>query len=50
MIGSGLVCKGKMFSSLLTTSVVCLHFSMQEKDILEHTNGMCHLCILQSTL
>ena len=22
-----------------------LHFSMQEEDILEHTNAKCHLCI-----
>ena len=28
------------------SSVVYLHFSMQEEDILEHANDMCHLCIL----
>ena len=27
-------------------SVMCLHFSMQEEDILEHTNAKCHLCTL----
>ena len=30
-------------------SVVWLHFSMQEGDILEHTNVKCHLCTLWST-
>ena len=30
-------------------SVTCLHFSMQEEDILEHTNGKCHMCTLKST-
>jgi hypothetical protein len=29
-----------------TVSVMFLHFSMQEEDILEHTNGECHLCTL----
>ena len=27
-------------------SVMCLHFSMQEEDILEHSNDKCHLCTL----
>ena len=27
-------------------SVMCLHLSMHEEDILEHTNGKCHLCTL----
>ena len=37
-----------MFLSVLMTSVTCLRFSMQEQDILKHTNGKCHLCTLQS--
>ena len=28
------------------TNVMCLHFSVQEEDILEHTNDKCHLCII----
>ena len=28
---------GKIFLSVLTASVMCLHFSMQGEDILEHT-------------
>jgi hypothetical protein len=28
------------------TSVMSLHFHMQEEDILEHTNAKCHLCML----
>ena len=28
------------------TSVTCFHFSIQEEDILEHTNAKCHLCTL----
>ena len=35
-----------MFLSLLMASGMFLHFSMQEEDVLEHTNGMCHLCAL----
>ena len=27
-------------------SVMCLYFCMQEEDIVEHTNGKCHLCTL----
>ena len=27
-------------------SVMGLHFSMKEEDILEHINGKCHLCTL----
>ena len=26
------------------TSVTCLHFIVQEEDILEQTKGTCHLC------
>jgi hypothetical protein len=29
-------------------SVMCLHFTMLKEDILEHTNGKCHLCTLYS--
>jgi hypothetical protein len=28
---------------------VCLHFSIQEEDILGHSNAKCHLCTLYST-
>jgi hypothetical protein len=41
-----LVCKGKIFLSVLMAGVMCLHFSMQGKDILECTNGKCHVCTL----
>jgi hypothetical protein len=27
-------------------NVMCLQFSVQEEDILEHTNGKCHLFAL----
>ena len=27
-------------------SVMRLHFSMQEEDILKHTNGKCYFCLL----
>jgi hypothetical protein len=30
-------------------SVMCLHLSMQEEDILEHTNAKCHVYTLWST-
>ena len=30
------------FLSVLTASVMCLYFSMQEEDILEHTNDTWH--------
>ena len=33
----------------IQASAMCLHFSMQEDDILEHTNVKCYLCKLQST-
>jgi len=42
-----LVCKGKISMSLLMSSVMDLHFSMQGKDILEHTHGKCHFCTLR---
>ena len=28
---------------------MCLHFSMQEEDVIEHTNDKCHLYTLLST-
>ena len=43
---SFVVCKGHIWLSILMTSVVCLHFSMKEDDVLEHTNIKCHLCTL----
>ena len=30
-------------------SVTCLHFNVQEEDVLELTNAKCRLCTLQST-
>ena len=36
----------RVFFSTLTASVMCLHSSMQEEDIFEHTNDKCHLCTL----
>ena len=39
-------CKGEIFWSILMASVMSLYFSMQEEDILEPTNGKCHLCTL----
>ena len=27
-------------------SVMCLHFSMQEEDTLEHNDALCHFCTL----
>ena len=38
--------KGKIFLSVLMASVMFLRFRMQYEDILEHTNGKCHLCTL----
>ena len=38
------ICKGKIVLSVLMAGVMCLHFSMQDEDILEHNNGKCHLC------
>ena len=35
--------------SLRMANGTCLQFSMQEEDILEHTNVECHLCTLQGT-
>ena len=46
MIVLHLVCKGNILLSVLMVSVMCLHFSVQEEDIPEHTNGKCHLCAL----
>ena len=39
--------RGEIFSSVLKASVMCLHFCMQEEEVvLEHTNDKCHLCAL----
>ena len=35
--------------SMLMASVTCLHFSMQDKDVLGQINAKCHLCTLYST-
>ena len=39
-----LIYKGKTTLSILMAIVMCLHFSSQEEDILEHTNAQCHVC------
>ena len=36
------VCKANTLLNKLMTSVMCLHFSMQEEDIVEYTNVNCH--------
>ena len=41
--------QGEDIFSVVMASAMCLHFSMQEEDILEHANGKCHLCTLSST-
>ena len=41
--------QGEIFLTVLIASATYFHFSMQEEDILEHTNGKCHLCTLWST-
>ena len=38
--------QGKMILSILLASVMYLHFSVQEEDIIEHTNAKCRLCTL----
>jgi hypothetical protein len=38
--------QGEIFLSVLMAGVMCLDFSMQEEEILENTNGQCHLCTL----
>ena len=38
--------QGEIFYSVLMAGAMCLHFIMQEEDILENTNGHCHLCTL----
>ena len=37
---------GEDISSVLMASVMCIHFSMQEKDILEHTDVKSPSCTL----
>jgi hypothetical protein len=36
--------RGKILLSILMVSVMCLHLSMQEEDVLdhEHTNAKCY--------
>ena len=34
--------QGENLLSVLMASVTCLHFGMQEEDVLEYTNGKCH--------
>ena len=46
MVFCVLVCKGKYFLCVLIASVTCLHFNMQEEEMLESINGHCHLCTL----
>ena len=46
MIMLRLACKGERVLSILMGSVMCLHFSMQEEDILENNNAMCQLCTI----
>ena len=41
-----LKCKSKKRFSILISIVMYLHFSMQEEDIIEHTNGKCHVFTL----
>ena len=38
--------QGEEFLSVPMASVMSLHFSMHEEDILEHTNIKCNLCTL----
>ena len=38
-----------MLLSILIASAMYSHFSLQNEDILEHTNAKCHLCTLSST-
>jgi hypothetical protein len=38
-----------MLLSVLMTSVMCLHSSLHEESILEHTNAKCHLCMFSSS-
>jgi hypothetical protein len=45
-LDDNLECKKKIFLSIPLASVICLHFNMQEKDILKHMSGKSHLCTL----
>ena len=38
--------QGEILLSILMACVMCLQFSRQEEDILEHANTKCHLCTL----
>ena len=44
------VCKGKIFLSILMPSVTCFHFSVQEEDKLWHSYAKCHLCTFEVIL
>ena len=37
--------RGKILLSTIMAGFMCLHFSMQEEDVLEHSNANCHVCI-----
>ena len=42
-------CKEKIIWNILMTCVMCLHLSVQEEEVLEHTNAKCQLCTPLST-
>ena len=46
MIFLRLVCKGEILLRISIASVMCLHFSIQEEDNIEHSNVECCLCTL----
>ena len=41
--------QGKILLSILMVSVMCLHFSMQKEDILEHINAKVSLVCTRDT-
>ena len=49
VMGLHLVCKGKIFLSVRMADVMCVHYSMQEIDILEQLMASVILCTLKST-
>ena len=40
------ICNMKILLSILMAIVMYLHFSMQEENIIEHTNAKYHWCAL----
>ena len=40
------LCYNMQGKRILMAIVMFLHFSVQEEDVLEHTNAKCHLCKL----